>query len=190
MSPMTKTSPCALLLTLSVALALPACDRPSREPTAPTSSTPPATPPAPAEQPAPADQTACATDVDCTMVEGVCTSWDPVAVASRDAVHARNRELRATAECDVAAPTTGVSVSCDDGRCTARPLEHGEWRGCASDADCVAVQGVCGGWDSASRTGEAAMRASYEELAMRVRCAQRDTPPPSPTCRGGFCTPR
>jgi hypothetical protein len=139
----------------------------------------------------PADTLRCASDVDCTVIDAVCPGWQAVNVASRASVLEQTRALQAVASCmALTAPLPPTTVRCDDAQCALIELDHPEWRACASASECTAVEGVCGNVDAAATSSVDAMRASYADMAMRVRCAQRQTPPATPDCRAGLCVPR
>lgn len=160
----------------------------------PRETAPPPEPPAdpePTPTSAPEDTLRCASDVDCTVIDAVCPGWQAVNVTSRDQVIDQTRALQAAASCmALAAPLPPTTVRCDDAQCVLVELEHPEWRACTSRSECAVVEGVCGNVDAAATASVEAMRASYAEMAMRVRCAQRDTPPRAPDCRAGLCVPR
>jgi hypothetical protein len=96
-----------------------------------------------------------------------------------------------TAATEPAAPAPAAAAATPPPAPPAAPAdEHGAWRTCASDDDCVAVPAVCGAWDVANRASEPAMRAHYDELGSRVRCDGSEDPAPTPVCRDGQCAAR
>lgn len=140
----------------------------------------------------PGSERSCQTDDDCSAVQQAC-SWEAVSVEHRAAAQRRIDEHDISVSCDsTGGPVVATSAGCEQGECEIRYLEQIEWRDCTSDADCVAVQAACGAWDAAGTAHVTAMRAHYEGLAARVRCASRESPPaaPTPICRVGLCVPR
>jgi len=136
---------------------------------------------------------ACSVPSGCTLVPSVCGNWAAVNNAHLEVSREHHAMLMASASCLAPEPGAAASpgptaVACTNDVCEPVDLDHPEWRGCNTEADCVAVHGVCGGVDAVNLASEAAKRADVTEMAMRVRCVSTtEGPLPTPVCRGSFC---
>ncbi|MEQ1877989.1 MAG: hypothetical protein ABL958_15205 [Bdellovibrionia bacterium] len=74
----------------------------------------------------------------------------------------------------------------------AKPTDVGiqsEWRFCAVHADCVVLDGVCGGWDTANVKFKEEANAAVAKVAADVRCKAPSAPnsPPVAVCENKTC---
>lgn len=137
-----------------------------------------------------AESLRCQKRADCTLVAGVCGGWDPVNAANAEKLSRLNQQMAARARC-APSKTPPSSPDCRDGQC--RVIEH-EWpelRACEAPTDCVAIEGVCSGWNVVAKAHRAEAARRIAQIATIVRCKAPESPIPRPTpvCRDRFCVP-
>jgi len=136
-----------------------------------------------------ATQLRCQKRSDCVLVKGVCSGWTPVNRENAERVRQRNQQMAARAKCSTRVTPPAVP-ECRDGECQVVELEWPDLRGCEAPSDCVAIKGVCSGWNVVAKSHQAEAEQRVAKLATVVRCkATTPEPAPSPVCRGGFCVP-
>lgn len=144
--------------------------------------------------PAPTDeeraaQLRCQKRSDCVLVPGICDGWSPANQEHAEKVSQRNQQLAARARC-APSKTPPSTPICTDGVCGVVELEWPELRACESPDDCIAIKGVCSGWNVVAKAHQSDAAERIAKMAAVVRCkAGPPGPAPSPLCRGRFCVP-
>lgn len=138
------------------------------------------TPPPASPGPAPFQ---CSNATDCTLARDRCggpyahANGQPMAVATP--VHCP--------------PATYVpsEPACNAGRCEAVAATSPSLRSCSTDAECMPLSWVCGGWWAVARSQEQAATAEVVAAARRHSCQPSTSPPPPPVaCLEGICVTR
>ncbi len=127
----------------------------------------------------------CASDADCVLVTGGCQG--PMA-AHRDeaaAIDAQNQRLLSVATCDGRFAARPVRPVCAQSRCVLEPMDHPEWRLCASARECRPVHRNCQHWQAINRRFE---REARDAMRLSQPCGPAVVaPPPRIECRYGWC---